>query len=86
MKKQDALLKEEKKQSRKKESKLVIAQVPSGSICIPPKKIRKIFNLVFKAGMKCQEMHPDDDTYDDVHFNNALDKVFKSFPKEARPY
>jgi hypothetical protein len=71
---------------RKKEIKLVLAQVPSGSLCIPPNKIKKLFKIVFNAGMKCQEMHPDDDTYDDIHFNDALSKVFKSFPKDARPY
>jgi len=74
------------KKSRKKELKLVLCEAPSGSLIIPPKKLKKVFRIIFKAGMKCQKLHPDDDTYDDIHFNDALAKVYKSFPKDKRPF
>ena len=72
--------------NRKKKFKMVTVEAPFGSIIIPPNKIKKLFKLVFNAGMKCQEMHPDDDTYDNIHFHESLNKVLKSFPKNARPY
>lgn len=49
-----------------------------GSLIIPPHKIKKIFNIAFKAGMKCNELHPDDDSYDNIHLQEAIDKIIKS--------
>lgn len=73
--------------SRKnKTHEMVVIEAPSGSLIIPPNKIKTIFKSVFTAGLKCYEMHQDDDTYDEIHFNNALEKVYKSFPKDKRPF
>ena len=41
------------------------------------------FKVVFDAGMKCNELHPDDDSYDSVHFEDAIKKT-KSYVSDKR--
>lgn len=66
----------------KEEPKLITIQAPVGGLIIPPNRIKSVFKKMFKAGMKNQELHPDDDTYDNITFYDTLKKILESFPKE----
>lgn len=48
----------------------------------------KKLKIMFNAGMRCMENHPDDKTYDDVYFKRAMKKALKiqsQSPCPARP-
>jgi len=66
---------------KKPEIKLVPIGVPVGSLVIPPDEIKKVFRKAFNAGIKCCQLHPDDSTYDTIHFNGALEKIMKPYNK-----
>lgn len=73
---------EQKKYKSKKiimERKLVTIKVPAGSLVIPPHKIKSTFKKIFNSALKCNELHPDDDTYDSIHFNKAVQIIMRSF-------
>lgn len=39
--------------------------------------------MAFNAGIKCNQEHPDDDSYDQVHFNRVLDSISLPLKEEA---
>ena len=43
-----------------------------------------IYKLFFEAGQKCNELHPDDDSYDEIHFQNTL-KIINSETLPSAP-
>lgn len=43
--------------------------------------IEKDLLKIFEAGKKCMLEHPDDDSYDDVHFNNSLNELSPELSK-----
>lgn len=44
-------------------------------------QLEQDLKLIFDAGKKCLEEHPDDDSYDNVHFERALNNVSPEFSK-----
>lgn len=44
--------------------------------------IREDLLKVFEAGKKCMEEHPDDDTYDDIHFERVLKTLSNELIKQ----
>jgi len=37
--------------------------------------LRRNAKIIFRAGMDCQEMHPDDDSYDKLFIQKAIKKI-----------
>lgn len=42
--------------------------------------LRKALLITFNAGVKCGNLHPDDNSYDTLHFHDALKRVNKFLP------
>lgn len=40
-------------------------------------ELRKKYRIVFDAGLKCQSLHPDDDSYDNEHFKSVMKRITK---------
>ncbi len=45
-------------------------------------RLEKDLKIIFEAGKKCTEDHPDDDTYDEVRFESAIKEISKELQTE----
>lgn len=67
---------------KKIEEQWVTVKVLAGSLIIPPHKIKESFRKIFDAGIKSNELHPDNNICNNLNFKKSLDKLLKSFPKK----
>lgn len=74
------------KDIKKKKRKMMTIEAPVGSLVIPPDKINTVFKYIFVTGMKCWKLHPDDNTYDDIHLQDGINKVIKSLGGNKSKY
>lgn len=46
-------------------------------------RAKEIYKAFFISGMENNELHPDDDSYDEVNFEEAYNRIMGQFPPEA---